>query len=57
VEGNLAETDGKVYSNISWNLQADLFSSIDDVWDDDFAYMELLAEQVNYHPFVPLGDR
>ena len=50
---NLVETDGKLYSNVeNWDLQVDIFPSIDDVWDDDSAYMELLAEQVNYHCFL-----
>ena len=48
---NLVETDGMLGRLLRIGLRANIsFLNIDDVWDDDSAYMELLAEQVNYPP-------
>ena len=43
---NLVETDGMLGQSFGIGLQANIFLTLDDVWDDDSAYMELLAEQV-----------
>jgi hypothetical protein len=49
---NLVETDGMLCHFFgSFGMQKLTFFSIDDVWDDDSAYMELLAEQVKTHSY------
>ena len=50
---NLVETDGMLWPTFeSWNVS---LITIDDVWDDDSAYLELLAEQVKNYLLIPFS--